>query len=97
LGGELIEQEIEARLRGFVVSEFLREHGVNTVDPHDDLLSSGVIDSMGVMELVAFIQEDLGVQVDDEDIVAENFRTLRALTDLVLAKRQRAMVAARRI
>jgi acyl carrier protein len=96
VGREFIESEVEERLRGFIVSEFLLDHGTNTVDPLDDLLSSGIIDSMGVMEMVAFVEENLGVQVDDEDIVPENFRTLRALTDLVMTKRQGAMVQAGR-
>jgi acyl carrier protein len=89
--GGIIETEIEERLRAFVVSEFLRDDGSQTVGPLDDLLSSGILDSMGVMETVAFVEEDLRVTVDDEDIVPENFRTLRALTELVLSKRQGAL------
>ena len=82
----MIEAEIYEKLRAFVVNTFLLEYGRDTVDPDEDLLDSGYIDSMGVMETVGFVQETLGVQVDDDDIVAENFRTLRALTELVLTK-----------
>jgi acyl carrier protein len=89
--GGIIETETQERLRAFVVSEFLRDDGRQTVDPLDDLLSSGILDSMGVMETVAFVEEDFGVTVDDEEIVPENFRTLRALTELVLSKRQGAL------
>jgi acyl carrier protein len=85
------ETEVLEKLRAFVVSEFLRDIGMKTVDPLDDLLSSGILDSMGVMETVAFVEDELGVRVDDEDIVPENFRTLRSLTELVLSKRQGAL------
>jgi len=90
VAGEITETEVQERLRAFVVSEFLRDDSRETVDPHDDLLSSGILDSMGVMETVAFVEGDLGVTIDDEDIVPENFRTLRALTELVLRKRKDA-------
>jgi acyl carrier protein len=86
VAGGITETEVQERLRAFVVSEFLRDDTRQTIDPNDDLLSSGILDSMGVMETVAFAEGDLGVTIDDEDIVPENFRTLRALTQLVLSK-----------
>lgn len=86
--GGSIETEVQERLRAFVVAEFLRDDGRTTVDLLDDLLGSGILDSMGVMETVAFVEAELGVTVDDEDIDPENFRTLHAITELVLSKRQ---------
>jgi acyl carrier protein len=83
----MTEAQIREKLRAFVVSTFLLEYGKDTVDPDEDLLNSGYIDSMAVMETVGFLEETLGVRVDDDDIVAENFRTLRAMTELVLTKR----------
>jgi acyl carrier protein len=83
----MTEGQIREKLRAFVVSTFMLEYGRDTVDPGEDLLSSGFIDSMGVMEAVGFVEETLGVRIDDDDIVPENFRTLRALTELVLTKK----------
>jgi len=48
--------------------------------PDDDLLATGVLDSLGLMQLVLFIEERLGVKVPDEDVVIENFRSVSALT-----------------
>ena len=47
----------------------------------DDLLSAGILDSMGILELVAFIDKQFGIQVPDEDVVLENFMSVSALTD----------------
>jgi acyl carrier protein len=88
--GEMTEIELQEKLRAFIVSEFLLEQQRDSIDLDDDLLSSGTIDSMGVMELVAYMEESLGVRIDDEDIVPETFRTLRALTELAVAKRHAA-------
>ena len=54
--------------------------------PDDDLLSSGVLDSLGILQLVAFINEKLGVQVADEDVVIENFQSVTAILDYLGSK-----------
>jgi acyl carrier protein len=45
----------------------------------DDLLSEGIIDSLGILQLVAFIEDQFGVQIPDEDVVLENFMSVAAL------------------
>ena len=54
--------------------------------PDDDLLSSSVLDSLGILQLVAFINEKLGVQVADEDVVIENFQSVTAILDYLGSK-----------
>jgi acyl carrier protein len=45
----------------------------------DDLLDSGILNSLGILQLVAFIDERLDIQVPDEDVVYENFHSVAAL------------------
>lgn len=58
-----------------------------TVDPTTlveggtDLLLTGLVDSMGVVEIVGWMEERLGVQIDPIDVVLENFQTV----DLMVA------------
>ena len=47
----------------------------------DDLLGTGVMDSLGILQLVAFIEERFGRQIPDEDVVYENFYSVEALTN----------------
>ncbi len=44
------------------------------------------IDSLGLIRLVAFMESDLGIRVEDDELLAENFATLRALSNLLAAK-----------
>ena len=44
------------------------------------------IDSLGLIRLVAFMENDLGIRVDDEELLAENFATLRTLDALIASK-----------
>jgi acyl carrier protein len=72
----------------------LRVHLAETLrvvlDEHSgsrDLLGEGLIDSMAVMELVAYIEETFGVIVEDEEIIAENFRSLDSMVSYVVYKK----------
>src|SRR5216117_4233480 len=44
------------------------------------------IDSLGLIRLVAFLESDLGYRVEDEELIAENFATLRRLGELLATK-----------
>lgn len=44
------------------------------------------VDSLGLIRLVAFMENDLGIRIEDEELLAENFATLRALGDLLARK-----------
>jgi acyl carrier protein len=68
-----------------VLAEYItRELGkgrTTTVGLDDDLLGSGVIDSLGILQLVAFVEDQFGIQIPDEDVVLENFQSVAALTN----------------
>jgi acyl carrier protein len=44
------------------------------------------IDSLGLIRLVAFLESDLGIRIEDEELVADNFATLRKLGELIATK-----------
>jgi acyl carrier protein len=48
------------------------------------------IDSLGLIRLVSFMESDCGIRVEDEELVAENFASLRSLGDLISQKAQSA-------
>ena len=44
------------------------------------------IDSLGLIRLVAFLESDLGIRIEDEELIAENFATLRKVGELLSTK-----------
>ncbi len=54
--------------------------------PDDDLLSEGIIDSLGILQLVGFIEENFNFQIADEDVVLENFLSISALNQFLQSK-----------
>jgi acyl carrier protein len=74
--------EYERPLTDFIRQEILHGRAV-PLGREDDLLGAGVIDSLGILRMVAFIEEQFGVRVPDEDVVFENFQSIGAMADYV--------------
>lgn len=55
--------------------------------PDLSLLESGIVDSLGVLDLVGFVEEQFGIEVQDDDLVPENFDSIDALTRFVKERR----------
>ena len=51
------------------------------------------VDSLGLIRLVSFMENDCGIRVEDEELVVENFATLKSLRDLVAKKSQGAGIS----
>ena len=81
--------EYETALTNFIRQELLHGRAVK-LDSDEDLLNAGIIDSLGILRMVAFMEERFGVRVPDEDVVFENFQSVRAMTRYVAEHRQAA-------
>lgn len=71
----------------FIVGELTQGRGIDSVAPDEDLLASGIVDSHGVMEMVAFLEDRYGIAVSDDDLTPENFQSLSSVEAFVARKR----------
>ena len=69
--------ELCESLQQFIVEELISDETPLGLD--DNLLADGMIDSIGAVRLIAFIEERFGYQTPSEDLVVENFRTINCL------------------
>ena len=84
--------ELATQLRKYVDESFL--FGVNTEYSDDDsFMENGIIDSTGVLELIAHLESSFGFKVSDEDLVPENLDSINGLVRFVDVK-QASPVAA---
>ncbi len=65
----------------FIVTEIAAERDEKSLEPDEDLLRSGVIDSMALMDLVLFLEKTFGIEVEEEDLVPENFQSLNSIVE----------------
>ncbi len=75
-------------IRHFITSEMLQRPLDAPIADDDQLVESGIIDSMGVMTLLGFLEEKFNIQIPGEELMPENFSTINTIAALV--ERQRA-------
>ena len=85
--------QIESRLLEFIQRELLGPEA--TVDRQDDLLSGELLDSIAVLRLATFVEEEFGVPLQPADFVIENFQTVAVLAEYVRQGDPRSGLTAR--
>jgi acyl carrier protein len=73
-------------IREFVVSNFLFGQESGSLSDDQSLLESGIIDSTGVLELVAFLEQRYGISVGDRELLPENLDSIRNASAFVSRK-----------
>jgi acyl carrier protein len=86
---------VQQELYEFIVSELASGEGVGAITADEDLIKRGIVDSLGVQQLVDFCESRYRIRVSDPDLVPENFQTLRQLADYVDRKQAEAKPAGR--
>lgn len=77
---------IRDAVKAFVIENFLFGDTGNPLADADSLIENGIIDSTGVLELVAFIEERFGIAMADADIVPANLDTLDRIAAFVASR-----------
>ena len=90
----MTQEQVLDRTRQYIRDNFLYTRPDYQLDESEPLMEAGVIDSMGVMELLDFIQEEFGVVVEDDEITEENLGTLGAIARYVSSKQGTAAAEA---
>lgn len=76
-------------LRSFVIQNYLMGRDTGLTDD-DSFLDSGIIDSTGVLELVAYLEESYGFKVDNEELTTDNLDSISKVSAYVHSKLARA-------
>lgn len=80
------QQTVIVRTRAFLQDAFLYMRPGLALGDSDRLLDNGIIDSMGIIELVGFLQSEFGIAVRDDDINEENLGTVSDIARYVLSR-----------
>jgi acyl carrier protein len=73
-------------IKEFIVSNFLFGQEGNGIAADQSFLDSGIIDSTGLLELVAFVEQKYGIAVGDRELVPENLDSLNNISQFVARK-----------
>lgn len=81
------EPAMEVRLADFVQREILLT--TDRIDLDTDLLLTGAVDSLGVIRITQWMEDELGIDVDPGDVTLENFQTVSRMVGYVSTRTAR--------
>lgn len=71
---------VTQQIKTFIVENFIFSSNGFDLSEDESFLDAGVVDSVGVLELVTYVEETFAIQVADEEVVPENFDSLARLS-----------------
>lgn len=69
----------ETRLRQFILENYLFTQDPAALDNRDSFLQTGILDSMGILEVIYFLEEEFGIKVEDDEMVPKNLDSINNL------------------
>jgi acyl carrier protein len=76
--------DIGSEVEGFIAEKITL--GGEKIARDEDLLAGDILDSLAIVELVSFLEARFGIQVSDDDLMPENFKTIDEIVAFVAAK-----------
>jgi acyl carrier protein len=75
--------EFNAKIKEFIMTEVNPDLNLKRLDDDEPLIESGIIDSLGVLKILAFLDEAFGVDLSSDQIKLENFKSVSSICSLV--------------
>ena len=74
------------KIRKFIFENFLFDADNSALDNNDSFLEKGIIDSTGILEVINWMEETFGFEVDDMELIPENLDSVNRLADFIKRK-----------
>ncbi len=78
--------DVQERVEKFILDNLLLGDDERMPAPADSLIGTGVIDSTGILELIEYLEQEFGIEVDDTETVPENLDGVSRITAFVQRK-----------
>lgn len=80
------DEQIFNTLASFFAQQGGGREPATAVAPDTDIIGEGLVDSLGIFKLIAFVEEKFAVTIEPDEVLLENFQTLRAVRNLIVKK-----------
>jgi len=75
-----MSKEMQKReVREFIIDRLAKSDEQRNISDEDNIIVAGIVDSLGIMHLISFLEENFSVNVPDEDILPENFESIDSI------------------
>ena len=83
-----MSEDTTMKVKQFVVDEFMPDVSPEELDENFDLLTGGVVDSLGLLKVVAWLESEYDIAVDESELGPESFRTVSAIREYIEQQQQ---------
>jgi len=80
--------DIKKSLRIFILENYLFTDDETALGDEDSFLDNGILDSMGILELIDYLTEDLNVDVDGDEVIPDNLDSINKVVSFIEKKRK---------
>ena len=80
---------VPTAIKSFILEEFLPGEDPENLTPTTPLVSSGILDSLAILKLITFLEEQYDIRVEPHEADPEHFNTLESISGLVDSRRSR--------
>ncbi|HTG16052.1 MAG TPA: acyl carrier protein [Blastocatellia bacterium] len=81
------KQDIKAKVKTFILNEYLPGEDPAALTDTTALMTTGILDSIAVLKVVTFLENQFGITVEPYEAVVENLNTLSDIARLVMSKK----------
>lgn len=74
---------VEQKIRDYILDNYLFTDDQSALSNQDSFLDKGIIDSTGIMEVIFFLEEEFGIQVEDEEMVPDNLDSVNNIVSYI--------------
>jgi acyl carrier protein len=85
-----MSEGLHDQIRNYILENYLFTKDPSALELDDSLLGRGIVDSTGMLEVIFFVEEHLGVKIKDEEMIPENLDSVNKIAQFVQAKRKAA-------
>ena len=78
--------DLKAQIKQFIIEEVAPELDLTDIADEEPLVDSGIVDSLGVLRIMAFLDEEFDVDLGHGDIDLDNFKDLKTICAVVEAQ-----------
>ena len=79
--------EYNTSIKEFIMTEVNPDLHLERIEDDEPLIESGIVDSLGVLKILAFLDEKFGIDLSSDEIKLENFKDVRSICDLIARQR----------
>ena len=76
--------EVSRQIKSFIATELRPDLELDSLADTDVLVESGILDSLGMLRIMAFLEEELSLDLASDEVVLENFSTIESIRQMVI-------------